>query len=105
VSDVAIEDIRNIVKKERDSEEEIQRAKEEAGRIVEEAKEEARKIMNDVEDQRYLNALLETEMKKIEEKKKAMEKEFADEFENLKKRGGNNMEKAIAYILKLVLGE
>jgi vacuolar-type H+-ATPase subunit H len=105
VSDVAIEDIRNIVKKERDSEEEIQRAKEEAGRIVEEAKEEARKIMNDVEDQRYLNALLETEMKKIEEKKKAMEKEFAEEFENLKKRGGNNMEKAIAYILKLVLGE
>jgi vacuolar-type H+-ATPase subunit H len=105
VSDVAIEDIRNIVKKERDSEEEIQRAKEEAGRIVEEAKEEARKIMNDVEDQRYLNALLETEMKKIEEKKKAMEKEYAEEFENLKKRGGNNMEKAIAYILKLVLGE
>jgi vacuolar-type H+-ATPase subunit H len=105
VSDVAIEDIRNIVKKERDSEEEIQRAKEEAERIVEEAKTEAKKIMNDVEDQRYLNALLETEMKKIEEKKKAIEKEFAEEFANLKERGGNNMEKAIAYVLKLVLGE
>jgi vacuolar-type H+-ATPase subunit H len=105
VSDVAIEDIRNIVKKERDSEEEIQRAKEEAERIVEEAKTEARRIMNDVEDQRILNALFETEMKKIEEKKKTIEKEFDEEFETLKKRGGNNMEKAIAYVLKLVLGD
>ena len=102
---MAIEDIRNIVRKEIDSEEEIQRAKEEAERIVEEAKTEARKIMNDVENQRYLKALLETEMKKIEEKKTAIEKEFAEEFENLKKRGGNNMEKAIAYVLKLVLGD
>jgi vacuolar-type H+-ATPase subunit H len=102
---VTIEDIRNIVRKERDSEEEIRRAEEEAERIVEEAKTEARKIMNDVEDQRHLNALFETEMKKIEEKKKAIEKEFAEEFENLKKRGVNNMEKAIAYVLKLVLGE
>ncbi|HUW48583.1 MAG TPA: V-type ATPase subunit subunit G family protein [Patescibacteria group bacterium] len=102
---MSIEDIRNLVKKERESEEEIQRAKEEAGRIVEEAKTEARKIMNDIEDQRYLDALLETEMKKIEEKRKAIEKEFAEELENLKKRGGKNMEKAIAYVLKLVLGE
>jgi vacuolar-type H+-ATPase subunit H len=105
VFDVAIEDIRNVVKRERESEEEIQRAKEEAERIVEEAKTEARKIMNDVEDQRFLNALLETEMKKIEEKKKAIEKEFAEELEDLKKRSENNMENAIAYVLKLVLGE
>jgi molecular chaperone GrpE (heat shock protein) len=49
--------------------------------------------------------LLETEMRRIEQKKKAIEKEFAEEFENLKKRGGKNMEKAIAYVLKLVLGE
>jgi vacuolar-type H+-ATPase subunit H len=102
---MSIEDIRNLVKKERESEEEIQRAKEEAGRIVEDAKTEVRRIMNDLEDQRYLNALLETEMKKIEEKKKAIEKESAEEFENLKKEGGRNMEKAIAYVLKLVLGE
>ncbi len=102
---MAIEDIRNIVKKEKDSEEAIQRAKEEAGRIVEEAKTEAKKIMNDVEDQRYLNGLFETEMKKIEQKKKAVEKEFAVELKNLKKSGEENMEKAIATILKLVLGE
>jgi vacuolar-type H+-ATPase subunit H len=102
---VSIGDIRDLVEKERESEEEIQRAKEEAGRIIEEAKTEARKIMNDVEDQRYLNALLEMEMKKIEEKKKAIEKEFAEEFENLKKIGEENMEKAIAHVLKLVLGE
>jgi vacuolar-type H+-ATPase subunit H len=105
VSNVPIEDIRNLVKKERESEEEIQRAKEKAERIIEEAKTEARQIMNDVEDQRYLNALHETKMKEIEEKKKAIEKEYTEELENLKKRGGKNMEKAIAYVLKLVLGE
>ncbi len=102
---MTVEDIRNIVKRERNSEEEIQKAKEEAERIVEEAKTKAKRIMNNVEDQRYLNGLLEAEMKKIEEKKKTMENEFSEELENLKKRGEGNMEKAIAYILKLVLGE
>jgi hypothetical protein len=34
VSEVAIDEIRNIVKKQKESEEEIQRAKEEAGRSV-----------------------------------------------------------------------
>ncbi len=102
---MTIEDIRNIVKKEKENQEEIRRAKEEAEHILEEGRTEAKRIMDNVEDQRYLNALLETEMKKIEDKKRVMEKEFAEELDDLKKTGENNLEKTIAYILGLVLGE
>ncbi len=102
---MSIEQIKNLVNKEKENEKEIQQAKEEAERIVKEGKTEARRIMNDIEDHRYLNKLFEAELKKIEEKKKILEREFAEEYSNLQKTGERNMEEAITQVLRLALGE
>ena len=105
MTETSVEDIKSLVKQERNIEEELQRAKEEAANIVEKAKAEAKRILEEVEDGRYYSSLLETEVRGIDEKKKAVEKECYDEVEKLKKTAGKNMEKAVAFVVKFVLEE
>jgi len=105
VTETSVEDIKSLVRQEREFEEELQRAKEEAANIVEKAKAEAKGILEEVEDGRYYSSLLETEVRKIDEKKKAVEKECDDEVEKLKKTASENMEKAVAFVVKFVLEE
>lgn len=105
MTETSVEDIKSLVKQERAVEEELQSAKEEAANIVEKAKAEAKRILEEVEDGRYYSSLLETEVRKIDEKKKAVEKEWDDAVEKLKKTASENMEKAVALVVKLVLGE
>jgi vacuolar-type H+-ATPase subunit H len=102
---MSVEDIRSLVKQEKESEVQLKRAKEEATRIVEQAKIEADKTLNDVEDHRYLSKLLEDEMKKIEQKKRTLENESNKVMENLQTAASKNMEKAVAFILGMVFGE
>jgi len=102
---MSVEDIRSLVKQEKESEEQLKRAEEEAKRIVEEAKAEAESIVNDVECHRYLNRLREEETKKIEQKKSALEKESDEILRNLRTTANENMEKTVAFILRLILGE
>ena len=105
VIEISVEDIKSLVKQERSIEEDLQRAKEEAASIVEKANAEVKRILDGFEDGRYYHSILETELKKIEEKKKTVEKEWNDVAERLKKTAGENMEKAVALVVKLVLGE
>ena len=105
VIEISVEDVKSLVKQERSIEEELQRAMEEAVSIVEKANAEVKKILEGFEGGRYCRSMLEIELKKIEEKKKAVEKEWNDAVEKLKKMAGENMEKAVALVVKLVLGE
>jgi vacuolar-type H+-ATPase subunit H len=105
VTETSIEDIKNLVKQERAAEKELQRAREEAVSIVEKAKVEAKSILDQVEDRRYYDSLLETQVKKTEEKKKAVEKEYDDALIKLENTAKENTEKAIAFVVKSVLGE
>jgi vacuolar-type H+-ATPase subunit H len=105
VTETSVEDIKSLVKQERAIEEELQRAKEEAASIVEEAKAEAKRILEEVEDGRYYSSLFETEVRKIDEKKKAVEKEWDDAVEELNRTASENMEKAVGLVVKLVLEE
>lgn len=105
MTETSIEDIKNLVKQERAAEKELQRAREEAVSIVEKAKVEAKSILDQVEDRRYYDSLLETQVKKTEEKKKAVEKEYDDALIKLENTAKENTEKAIAFVVKSVLGE
>jgi vacuolar-type H+-ATPase subunit H len=105
VTETSIEDIKSLVKQERAAEKELQRAREEAVSIVEKAKVEAKSILDEVEDRRYYDSLLETQVKKTDEKKKAAEKEYDDALIKLENTAKENTEKAIAFVVKSVLGE
>ena len=105
MTETSIEDIKSLVKQERAVEKELQRAREEAASIVEKAKNEAKSILDEVEDRRYYDSLLETQVKKTDEKKKAVEKEHDDALIKLENTAKENTEKAIAFVVKSVLGE
>jgi len=100
---MSVENIRSLVRKEKQIEEEIQKAKERATGIIEKAKTDAKKVLREAEDSRYYDALIEREKKKLEEKKKSLEKEYNDRLEELRKIASNNMDRAVAFILKNVL--
>ena len=100
---MSVEDIRSLVKQEKKIEEEIQEAKETAANIIEKAKTEAKQILDEAEDRRYYDALFEKEKKRIDEKKKSLEKEFGDALEELRNIANRNKDKTIAFILKNVL--
>lgn len=100
---MSVEEVRSLVKQEKESEQELRKAKEEATAIVENAKVESKQILEEVEESRYYSALFETEAKKTARKKKALEKEFDDARERLEKTADKNMEKTVAYIMKLIL--
>ena len=102
---MSVEDIRRLVEKERESEEQLKKAEEEASRIVEQAKAEAKEILSNVENERYIETLAKEELKGIEEKKKALENDCDEVLENLKSTADENMGKTVALILTLVFGE
>jgi vacuolar-type H+-ATPase subunit H len=101
---VSVEDVRDLVKQEKESEEELQKAEQDAAHIVEEARVEVKRILEDVEGGRYYDTLFEAEVKKIGEKKRAAGKEFDDELERLENTARTNMEKAVTFIVKSALG-
>ena len=101
---MTIEDIRELVTKEKENEVQLKRAQEEASRIVEEARTEAKAIMSSVEDPGYFKTLHEQEITRVEEKKSALEMECNDALEELKSKAGENMQKTVDYIIKLIFG-
>lgn len=100
---MSVEDIKSLVRTEKQIEEEIQEAKERATNIVEKAKTDAKRVLREAEDSRYYDALIEREKKKLDEKKKSLEKEYNASLEELRKIASNNMDRTVAFILKNVL--
>ncbi len=103
--DTSVEDIKALVKQEKQNEEELLKARDEANNVIEKAKSEAKRVLEEAEDGRQYEAIFEAESKKIEDRKKTLEKTSDEEIERVKKVAGANMEKAIALILKNVLSE
>ncbi len=101
---MSIEDVKALVKQERQTEEELRKAREEANRIIEDAKVEAKRVRDEAEDGRQYEAIFEGEMKKTEKKKRAEEKSSDEAAEKLKELGEANIEKAVGLIVKSVVG-
>ena len=103
--DVSVEDIKALVAREKENEVKLKRAQEEASRIIEEARKEAKAILSGIEDPEYFKTLHEREIQRVKEKKNAWETECNDALENLKSRAGENLQKTVDYIVKLILGD
>ena len=101
---VSVDEIKELVAKEKENEAELKKAQDEASRIVEEARKEAKDIMSEVEDPSYFKTLHEQEIKRVEEKKSAWEMECNDTLENLKSKAGENVQKTVDYIVKHIFG-
>ena len=101
---MSVEDIKELVAKEKESEVQLKMAQDEASRIIEDARKEGRAILSDVEDPGYFRTLREQEIKRVGEKKRAWEMECNDALENLKSKANENMQKTVDYVVKLIFG-
>jgi len=104
VIDVSIEDIRNLVAKEKENETQLKEAQEEASRIIEQAERQAKVILKDVEDPSYFPSLHEQEIRRVEERKKVWETECDKALEKVKNKAARNRQKTVDHIIKLVFG-
>jgi vacuolar-type H+-ATPase subunit H len=102
---MTIEDIRGLVGLEKDSEEKIRRAKEEADTIIKKSEEDALRILQSAEDQKYYDAVFATGSREIHEKKKLIERETEEKIERIRKTGKKNLERTISFIARRVLEE
>lgn len=102
---MSIEEIKNLVKQEKESEEKLRKTREEAASLIERSKENALKILQEAEDQKHYDAIYEARLKEIEEKKKMMESKINEKIERIREIANKNLEKTISLIVKYVLEE
>jgi vacuolar-type H+-ATPase subunit H len=102
---MAIEDIRKLVEREKDSEEKIRKAKEEADGIIKKSKEDALKILQSAEDEKYYDGIFAAGSREINDKKKLTTKEAEEKIERIRKIAEKNLEKTISLIVRHILEE
>jgi vacuolar-type H+-ATPase subunit H len=103
---MSIEEIKTLVRLEKDGEGQLREAKERADSTIAEARKNASKIVLAAEDQEYYDSLLKEWMKETDAKKKLMEEETEKRIIQIREAvKGAPMNGAISQILKRVLGE
>ena len=102
---MTIEDIRGLVKQEKNSEEKIREAQEEADNIIKKWKKDAQKILQNAEDQNYYDGIFAVESRKIDDKKKLIEKETEKKIELIRETAKKNLEKTVSLIVNRILEE
>ena len=101
---MSIEEIKNLVTQEKESEEKLRKAEEKANGLLEQSKEKARKILQEAENPEYYDDIFKARLKEIEEKKKVMQREIDEKVEEIRKIANKNLEKTVSIIVKRVLG-
>jgi F0F1-type ATP synthase membrane subunit b/b' len=102
---VSIDEIRNLVKQEKEMEQKRKDAEEQAARIIENAKAKARQLLQEAENPEYYEDIVTAKTKEIEQKKKQAEKEINDKIRQYPKKAEENMEKTVSKIVAYVLDE
>ena len=104
VTNVSFEEIKSLVKFEKEADEKLALTREDATKIIENAEEAARKISKDVDEQDF-SVFFKNRLSEIKEKKKSIEKETEQKAAELLENGNKNIEKTIRLVANLVLGE
>jgi vacuolar-type H+-ATPase subunit H len=106
VNKLSIEEIKTLVRLEKDAEKQLREAKERAESTIAEARKNASKKVSAAEDQEYYDSLLKECMKETDAKKRLMEEETEKRIIQIRKAAkGAPMKDAVSLIVKRVLGE
>jgi vacuolar-type H+-ATPase subunit H len=102
---MSIEEIRKLVRQEKETEEKLREAEKEAANLIERARERALKILQEAENPETYDKIFEEKLTEVAEKKKLMEKEVNEKTKRLRGVASKNMEKTVSFIVRYVLGE
>jgi len=102
---MTIEDVKKLVEQEKDSEQDIKKAKEEAENILKKSEEDAQRILEEAEDQKYYDDIFAAGLKEINRKKKLLEKETEKKIERIREIAKKNLENTVRLITRHILEE
>jgi vacuolar-type H+-ATPase subunit H len=103
---MSIEEIKTLVRLEKDGGQQLEEAKEKADSVLAEARKNASKIVSAAENQEYYDSMLTEWLKETDAKKKRIEEETEKKIAHAREAvKGSAMNSAISLIVKSVLGE
>jgi len=102
---MSVEDIKKLVKQEKDSETKIKMAKEEAENLIKKSQEDAKRILENAKNQKYYDDIFAAGSKEINEKKEPLETETEKKIERIRKIAKKNLEKTASLIIRHILEE
>ncbi len=103
---MAIEDIKEIVREEKEQEQRLQEARTEALKIIEAAEKEAKRIIaEESESDSYYQRIRDEQARITEGKKARLIQDYDEQIEEVTKTAKRNMEKTVDFIIKQVFKE
>ncbi len=103
---MSVEDIKEMVREEKEQERRLQNARSEALRIIEAAEEDAKKIIaEESESDSYYQRIRDEQAKIAEGKKMKLIRDYGNQIQSVSETAKRNMEKTVDFIIKQVLKE
>lgn len=103
---MAIEDIKEIVREEKEQEQRLQAARTEALKTIEAAEKEAKRIIaEESESDSYYQRIRDEQARITEGKKARLIQDYDEQIEEVTKTAKRNMEKTVDFIIKQVFKE
>ena len=100
-----IEDVKDLVRLEKELEQLTSETRKEAQSIIDKAKEKAQRVLSAAQNQKYYDVIWESKRKEIENKKRILENETEQKIKRIRDIAGINLEETLKFILKSLLGE
>lgn len=100
---MSIEDVKVLIRQEKEYEQKIAKAKEEADGIIKKSEKDAQRILQNANDPKYYDDIFTKGLAEISDKKKVIEKETDRKIERIRDKAKKNLEKTSALVLKRVL--
>ena len=100
---IEIRELQELIVHEKEAEQKVRKAKEQAEGILKKAREEVESTVQTVESDRYQTKSREAKKEEIARKKAEIEKEYEQKIATLNKVAEENFEKAVAFVTKEIL--
>lgn len=102
---MSIDEFKTLIQQEKESEEKIRKAKEEADNIIKEAQEKAEKLLEKAENPKQYDEIFQNGLTDINGKKKLIEEETEKKIQRIHTKAKKNLDKTTALIVNHVLEE
>lgn len=102
---MSIEEVKELVRLEKEAEEKLRDAQKGAAALIEKAKTDAHNVIQEAEDPEQYDSIFNAKSMEIEERKKTVDMEVNENIKRIQEKAQKNLEKTVSLIIKLVLFE
>ena len=103
--ETSIEEIKDLVKLERELEEKRREAENKAAEILAISRDKANRIIQEASNQEYYDVFFKTKIAELDKQKKLVEKETTEKMALIQDKTNKNREKTVTLVVGNILGE